>query len=200
MTDARMPDRWLNDRRLLRLSDAAHRLYITGLLWSVTNRTDGHLDATDLSLLPSVDVTRTQELVTAGLWDEAPTGGYVMGDFPATQTSATELGRLDRIRRQDRERQARKRAAGKAEGSAHPRDSHAGRPADSHADDSSGQHRTGKARTGQDRSTTPHARNTTSSAPDAGPPSSSSSWPEPTRNGHRHDVRAEALAARGWDE
>ena len=43
MTDARMPERWLSDRRLLRLSDAAYRLHLTGLLWSVANRTDGEV-------------------------------------------------------------------------------------------------------------------------------------------------------------
>jgi len=38
-TDARVPDRWLSDRRLQRLSDAHFRAFITSLVWSVSNRT-----------------------------------------------------------------------------------------------------------------------------------------------------------------
>jgi hypothetical protein len=43
MTDARFPERWLNDRRLLRLSDAAFRLFVISLTWSVSNRTMEYL-------------------------------------------------------------------------------------------------------------------------------------------------------------
>jgi hypothetical protein len=53
MTDARFPERWLNDRRLLRLSDAAFRLFVISLTWSVSNRTDGVLDTGDLTLIPA---------------------------------------------------------------------------------------------------------------------------------------------------
>jgi hypothetical protein len=68
MTDARFPERWLNDRRLLRLSDAAFRLFVVSLTWSVSNRTDGELDASDLALMPGIDPTAAGELARAGLW------------------------------------------------------------------------------------------------------------------------------------
>jgi hypothetical protein len=41
VTDARFPDRWLSDKRIQRLSDGHFRSFITSLVWSVTNRTDG---------------------------------------------------------------------------------------------------------------------------------------------------------------
>ena len=45
MTDARLPERWLNDGRLQRVSASAYRLFGNGLMWTVANRTDGHLPA-----------------------------------------------------------------------------------------------------------------------------------------------------------
>lgn len=58
MTDARFPERWLNDRRVLRLSDPAFRLFVISLTWSVSNRTYGELydDDDDLLLIPRVDL------------------------------------------------------------------------------------------------------------------------------------------------
>jgi len=50
VTDARFPERWLNDRRVLRLSDPAFRLFVIPLTWSVSNRTDGDLYDDDLRL------------------------------------------------------------------------------------------------------------------------------------------------------
>jgi hypothetical protein len=38
MTDARFPERWLQDRRVLRLSDVGFRLFTLSLAWSVSNR------------------------------------------------------------------------------------------------------------------------------------------------------------------
>ena len=40
MTDARLPERWLNDRRLQRHSADHYRAFVNALLWSVANRTD----------------------------------------------------------------------------------------------------------------------------------------------------------------
>jgi hypothetical protein len=108
MTDARFPERWLNDRRILRLSDAAHRLFVTALAWSVSNRTDGVIDDDDLPLIPGVDVDRARELDRAGLWDRYSDHWLIL-DYDSTQTTRDQLDRLDRVRRAEREKKARQR-------------------------------------------------------------------------------------------
>lgn len=110
MTDARFPERWLSDRRLLRLSDAGFRLFAVGLLWSVSNRTDGLLDPHDLAMCASADPARAAELERAGLWEPAG-DGWLIVDYAATQTSAHDLAVLDNARRRDREKKARQRAS-----------------------------------------------------------------------------------------
>jgi hypothetical protein len=109
VTDARYPEAWLNDRRILRLSDAAHRLYVTTLAWCVSNRTDGVIDRSDLALIHGVDPTKADELVAAGLWTQV-TDGWRIVDFHKTQTTKTQLDGLDHKRHMDRERKARERA------------------------------------------------------------------------------------------
>ena len=109
MTDARYPEAWLNDRRIVRLSDAAHRLFVTTLAWSSSNRTDGFIEAADLSLIHGVDARHHTELVAAGLWIEVPSGLQIV-DFHKTQTTKAQLEGLDHKRHQDRERKARERA------------------------------------------------------------------------------------------
>jgi hypothetical protein len=109
MTDARFPERWLNDRRVVRLSDRAFRLFVTSLAWSVANRTDGRLYPDDLALLLGVDPGAAGELVKAGLWSAAGEGWQVV-DFGHTQTTEAQLVGLEHKRAMDRERQARKRA------------------------------------------------------------------------------------------
>jgi hypothetical protein len=108
MTDARIPERWLNDRRLLLLSDAAFRLHITGLVWAVSNRTEGVIDEADLPLVPRVDPGLTAELEKVGLW-EREGSGWVLVEFDNTQTSRAQLEGLDHRRKQDRERAKRYR-------------------------------------------------------------------------------------------
>lgn len=120
MTDARFPERWLNDRRILRLSDAAFRLFVTANSWSVSNRTDGELCADDLPLLAGVDTGRADELAKAGLWDRVA-DRWLIVDFSRDQTTRAQLEGLDRKRLLDRERQARHRAgqSGSKRDSAH---------------------------------------------------------------------------------
>lgn len=113
MTDARYPERWLNDRRLLRLSDAGHRLFVTSLAWSVSNRTDGVLHDDDLCLIPRADTGRAEELEKAGLW-ERDRDRWVVVEYASTQTTAAQLAGLDHKRVVDRERQARHRARASA--------------------------------------------------------------------------------------
>ena len=109
MTDARFPERWLNDRRIMRLSAAEFRAYLLSLTWSVSNRTDGRLEATDLALVPGFDGGAVDALVAAGLWSAQP-GGWKIVDFADTQTTAAQLKGLEQKRLMDRDRQARKRA------------------------------------------------------------------------------------------
>jgi len=109
MTDARYPEAWLNDRRVVRLSDAAHRLFVTTLAWSASNRTDGLVEEFDLALVHGVDPRHRTELVSAGLWSEVE-GGWQVVDFHKTQTTKVQLEGLDHKRHQDRERKARQRA------------------------------------------------------------------------------------------
>jgi hypothetical protein len=111
MTDARFPERWLNDRRVLRLPDAAFRLFVCALAWSVANRTDGYLSDEDLALIPGVDLTAAKALYDAELWWGHMHGAQIT-EFEDTQTSAAQLEATAIARRaSDRKRQARHRKA-----------------------------------------------------------------------------------------
>jgi len=112
MTDARLPERWLTDRRLLLLTDAEHRFYITALLWCVANRTDGEFGAEDIRLMPGIDPGQASRLAAGcakrGLL--AGNGGqWVITGFAATQSSRDELDQLDRIRAAERDKKRRYR-------------------------------------------------------------------------------------------
>lgn len=109
MTDARLPERWLVDRRLLKLTDSAYRTFHTALLWSVANRTDGRFDTDDIELMPRARVTDVVELESAGLLTRDGSQ-FVLPDFSATQTSRNELEVLENTRRREREKKARQRA------------------------------------------------------------------------------------------
>lgn len=142
MTDARLPERFLSDRRLLRLSDADFRTYVMSLLWSVSNRTDGRLEDDDLELVRGASAASCSALLTAGLWRREG-GAWLVTDYAATQTSAHELEVLENVRRANREAQARSRARKRASsGDRQPDVSMTRQP------DSTGQAR--KARTGQE--------------------------------------------------
>ncbi len=109
MTDARYPESWLNDRRIVRLSDAGHRLFVTALAWSASNRTDGLIEPDDLELLPRVDRSTADELTAAGLWTREADGWHI-ADFIDTQSTRAQLEALDRKRHHERERKAAQRA------------------------------------------------------------------------------------------
>lgn len=109
MTDARFPEKWLNDRRILRLSPAYFRAFVMSLAWSVSNRTDGRLEPADLPLIPGFEGGAGDALEACGLWT-VEAGGWRIVDFAGTQTTAVQLQGLDHKRAVDRERQARKRA------------------------------------------------------------------------------------------
>ncbi len=109
MTDARMPERWLLDRRLNRASDPAHRTFINVLLYAVANRTDGVVDLADLELIPRARSECVPELARLGLVT-VDGDQLTLVDWNATQTSRSELEVLENNRRRDREKKARQRA------------------------------------------------------------------------------------------
>jgi hypothetical protein len=109
MTDARFPERWLNDRRIMKLSAVDFRAFVLSLTWCVSNRTDGRVEQTDLPLVPGFDPGAVAGLVSSGLWKVQP-GGWQVVEFAETQTTAAQLRGLDHKRIVDRDRQARKRA------------------------------------------------------------------------------------------
>jgi hypothetical protein len=108
MTDARYPERWLTDRRVLQLSDGGYRLFVTALAWAVANRTDGVLYDEDLTLMPKADASHADEVAKSGLWNRE-LDRWLIVDFVDTQTPRDQLEGLDRKRRQDRQRARRYR-------------------------------------------------------------------------------------------
>lgn len=110
MTDARVPEAWLNDRRVQRLSDPAFRLFILALTWSVSNRTDGLIDPDDVRLVPGVEPGYAAELERSGLW-ERQKDSWLIVDFARTQTSRHQLEVMEDARRKEREKKARQRAS-----------------------------------------------------------------------------------------
>jgi hypothetical protein len=136
MTDARFPERWLNDRRVLRLPDAAFRLFVLGLTWSVANRTDGLIALDDLVLIPGTDPTAAGHMEDAGLWLREA-GHWLIADFEDTQTTRAQLEHLADQRRKNRDRQRRHRDRERDVPRDVTRDS-----------DRTGQARPGQARTG----------------------------------------------------
>jgi len=110
--DARYPERWLTDRRVLRLSDPAHRLFVTALVWSVANRSDGVITDEDLELLPRVDSRCVWELADAALWLRAlDSSAWLITDYEATQTTRDDLDRAEQARRAARDKKRRQRSS-----------------------------------------------------------------------------------------
>ncbi|OFJ52559.1 hypothetical protein [Mycolicibacterium grossiae] len=143
MTDARIPDRWLQDRRLQRLNDAHFRAFITSLVWSVTNRTDGVIEPEDLGLIPNFAAKSVQAMVAAGLWQPLEKG-WLITDYVVTQTSKDQLVALENMRARERQKKARQRAQKKGDGAAVP-----GTVPGDVPWDNTGQDRPGKDRPGE---------------------------------------------------
>ncbi|KZS65598.1 hypothetical protein [Mycobacterium pseudokansasii] len=173
MTDARLPERWLSNRKLIRLSDSHFRSFVTALLWSVSNRTDGRIEREDLALIPNFAVGAPAAFVEAGLWTPMD-HGWLISEFVVTQTSRDELEKLDNTRRRAREKKARQRAAKSAEKNAGDSDV----PGDSPGDRSPGttQARPGQARPGQETRGTALAL-IDGSEPEPEPEPEAGAWP-----------------------
>jgi hypothetical protein len=120
--DMRYPERWMNDRRISRLTDAEHRAYVLALVWSVANRTDGVIAAEDLELMPK-PVTREalDALARADLVTQQRTAGstvWQLTEYATTQTTRLELESLEIARRARRETQRARRARSAVTGTA----------------------------------------------------------------------------------
>jgi hypothetical protein len=93
VTDTRLPEHYLTSATLDGLSDPAFRVYINGLMWSVTHGTDGGVPRRSLRWLHP-DATATGpavvELAAAGLWTKC-VDGWSIPDFLRHQSSATEV-------------------------------------------------------------------------------------------------------------
>lgn len=109
VTDVRFPERWMYDRRLRKLSGDGFRLFMMGMAWSVSQRTDGVIPDVDLPDVPYVEPELINDLEAHGLW-RRDGDRWVIEDFAGTQTNRRELERLEAIRRADRERKSRQRA------------------------------------------------------------------------------------------
>lgn len=140
MTDARIPERWLTDRRILRLDAESYRAFFMSLTWAVSNRTDGVIEPEDLALIPHFAEGSARALVKAGLWTVRECGWHIC-DYATTQTTREQLDQLFAARARERERKARQRAAKRAGGTDVPGDVPGDVPPDC----------TGKARQGKDR-------------------------------------------------
>lgn len=110
MVDARLPERYLNDRRILRLSDAQRSTLFMLTVWSVSNRTDGRIEREDLDLIPTVDPKTLPALVRMGLLSVEGANAWLIVDYERDQTTRTEFETLENIRRREREKKRRQRA------------------------------------------------------------------------------------------
>lgn len=163
MTDARFPERWLNDRRVLRLADAEFRTFVTTLAWSVSNRTDGAISTDDLCFVLGSSVGSAPGLVRAALWTLQDNGWHI-NDYATTQTSAHELEILDNYRRTERVKKAKHRGAKANLPTPDPETD----TSDVHGDMSTGRSTgTAKDRTGQEEKNL--ATNLTQQVDDTGP-------------------------------
>lgn len=113
--DSRYPCHYLMDKRVRRLSDAAHRLLVTSTAWCVENRTDGDIERDDLDLIPGASVRDVNDLVAAGLMSVTERG-WVLTEFRKYQTSAAKLeAAMESRREKDRARQQKSRAKRKGD-------------------------------------------------------------------------------------
>lgn len=108
MTDARFPERWLNDRRFRRLTAEAFRAFTFTMTWSVANRTDGLVTAEDLECIPFATKDLMAEMVDTKVLS-ATSDGWVILDFELTQTTAKQLAAADQSRLHEREKKRRQR-------------------------------------------------------------------------------------------
>lgn len=79
---AKLDDSMPDDPDVDRLSDGAFRLYVSGICHCAKHLTDGLIDAGRVPrLMPRYKSSYADELVTAGLWQQVPDGGFVVRSY-----------------------------------------------------------------------------------------------------------------------
>lgn len=116
MADARLPERYLIDRRVLRLTDPERSSLFMATVWSVSNRTDGRIERADLPLIPTFTPKVIPALVAAGLWQPDGPDAWLITDYQRDQTSRHDFEVLEAARRREREKKQRQRAKDRPEG------------------------------------------------------------------------------------
>jgi hypothetical protein len=138
MADSRIPERYLSDKRVLRLSHGARSSLFMATTWSVSNRTDGRIERADLALIPTFVEGCVSELLAHELWIEDGKDAWIILDFERDQTSRSEFEALDNARRRERDKKRRQRALKKDAS-----------PGTIPGDSPPGQHRQGKSQARQ---------------------------------------------------
>lgn len=100
MTDARFPERWLNDRRVLGLSDADFRSFTMCNAWCAANRTDGIVLPSYISMMPWMTTETPARLVAARLW-VVQSDGWLINGWLIDQTSRAQLEAAEQARQKD---------------------------------------------------------------------------------------------------
>ncbi|MDR6868157.1 hypothetical protein J2Y69_002768 [Microbacterium resistens] len=113
MADARIPEQYLTDKRVLRLTDAERSSYFMALTWSVSNRSDGRIERADLPLIPTFSSKAIPGLVRWECWRTDGKEAWIIVDYARWQTTRSEFEVLDNARRREREKKARQRAKAK---------------------------------------------------------------------------------------
>ncbi len=116
MADARLPERYLIDRRVLRLTDPERSSLFMATVWSVSNRTDGRIERADLPLIPTFTPKVIPALVAAELWQADGPNAWLISDYQRDQTSRHDFEVLEAARRREREKKQRQRAKDRTEG------------------------------------------------------------------------------------
>jgi hypothetical protein len=118
MPDARMPERYLNDRRIMKLTAEEFRAYVLTTIWCVSNRTDGYVLTEDLDVMWWMNNVKSDTFVKRDLWATTAEGWHLL-DFLSMQTSRAEFERLEDMRKAEREKKRRQRANAKGEATIH---------------------------------------------------------------------------------
>ena len=123
----RLDDGFHRHPKILALSDAAHRMFVDTLNWSVANLTDGHIPThlPNVSLphgTPRARKAAVANLVACGLWSENG-AGWVIHDFADYQETKEEV-------RARREKWSEKKRSHRDS----PRDTHGDKPGEAPSD------------------------------------------------------------------
>jgi hypothetical protein len=89
---------------------------MNALMWSVANRTEGVIEPGDLKDIRDFDRAQIKTLIAVELWESrGPNSGWLIIDFPTTQTGRDLLKKYEKEKALDRARKARARNAKIAE-------------------------------------------------------------------------------------